>query len=75
MTNVLETFAANGDADDAMLIARMTLPKDEGGIEINLVGGMAFTPGRDSGIATNVFGDRNVVLLFNNTRFNNTSTA
>jgi hypothetical protein len=37
-----------GDENDKLLIARMMLPRDIGGIEINLIGGMAITPGKNS---------------------------
>ena len=50
VTHLLSAFADGGNADDKLLIARMTLPCDVGGLEIKLIGGMVIQPATQTGI-------------------------
>jgi hypothetical protein len=64
ITTLLSSFADGGDADDKLLVARMTLPQNVGGIEIKFIGGMVIEPAVQTGIkpftvyATSSYGSR-----------------
>ena len=64
VTTLLNAYSENGDDEDKLLVARMTLSPHLGGLELKLIGGMRILPGAQSGInefllyATNSYGNK-----------------